>query len=417
MKNPTLQYYMHDGSTAFRFELAGDLNSEGVRELEQAWSTASSMIGDRRLIVDITFVTCVTESGRAFISRWHEEGAQLIANSPASRRLAESILGQPLPENGADEAGRDQTWLPFRRSFLTRLVTLFAVVVLVSPVEADGATLKPETVAAWDAYLVSVNENLQARLRPDGTFLWTFENAERASDVRKGEIVVAPVTGRNPRKVPGGLIHHWIGAVFVPNLALDDVVEVTGDYDRYKDFYHPSVIESKAIARDGADAKFSMKIMNRAFFMKTALDAEYQATNVRLEDRRFLSVSKTTRVQEVEQCGEPGEHRIPEGEGGGYIWKLYSIARFEQRDGGVYVELEAIALSRDIPVAVRLVADPIVRRVSRDALHTSLRQTEEAVRGNVLAGARRVDTPSKAGQLSADPASRSITSSAFRVAH
>ncbi len=417
MRNQTLQYYMHDGSTAFRFELAGDLNSEAAHELEQAWSTASSMIGDRRLIVDITFVTCVTESGRALISRWHTEGAQLVAKSPASRRLAELILGQPLPENESDAADRDHTWLPFRRSFLRRLVTLFAIGLVVSPVEAVGATLKQETVAAWDAYLVTVNENLQARLRPGGAFLWTFENAEREGDVRNGEIVVGPAAGRNPRKVPGGLIHHWIGAVFVPNLALDDVVEVTGDYDRYKDFYHPSVIQSKAIARDGAEAKFSMRIMNRAFFMKTALDAEYQSTNVRLDDRRFLSVSKTTRVQEVEECGEPGEHRIPEGEGGGYIWKLYSIARFEQRDGGMYVELEAIALSRDIPAAVRLVADPIVRRVSRNALSTSLRQTEEAARGNVLAGARRVDTPSKAGQLSANPAARPVVSSAFRTAH
>ena len=31
--------------------------------------------------------------------------------------------------------------------------------------------------------------------------------------------------------MPGGLIHHWIGAVFVPNVKLDDVFDVTRDYD------------------------------------------------------------------------------------------------------------------------------------------------------------------------------------------
>src|SRR5579872_3951350 len=52
MKSQTLQYYMHDGPSAFRFELAGDLNNEAARDLDQAWRTASSMIGDRALVVD-----------------------------------------------------------------------------------------------------------------------------------------------------------------------------------------------------------------------------------------------------------------------------------------------------------------------------------------------------------------------------
>ncbi len=53
-------------------------------------------------------------------------------------------------------------------------------------------------------------------------------------------------------------------------------------------------------------------------------------------------------------------------EGSGLIWRLSSIKRLEERDGGVYAELEAIALRRDIPVAFRLIAMLIVRRVSRD---------------------------------------------------
>jgi hypothetical protein len=100
-----------------------------------------------------------------------------------------------------------------------------------------------------------------------------------------------------------------------------------------------------------------------------------------LDDRRFYAISRTTRVQEVEEYGQPGEYRKPDGEGSGYIWKLYSVARLEERDDGVYIELEAMALSRKIPAAFRVVADPIVRRVSRNSLLISLKQTEEAVSG------------------------------------
>ena len=117
MKNQVLQYYMHDGPTAFRFELAGNLNQEGARRLDQDWRTASSAIGDRRLIVDMTFVTNVDESGRALLVRWHRDGARLIANSKTSRALAEAILGEPLPKaspNGGETTVSDRTWLPFR---------------------------------------------------------------------------------------------------------------------------------------------------------------------------------------------------------------------------------------------------------------------------------------------------------------
>ena len=134
------------------------------------------------------------------------------------------------------------------------------------------------------------------------------------------------------------------------------------------------------MAHNASDDEFSMLLMNKAFFLKTALDADYQTTNVRLDERRFYSVSRTTRVQEIQDYGRPGEHHLPEGEGGGYIWKLFSVARLEQRDGGVYIEVENVALSCEIPSVVRLIVEPIVRRVSRNSMFTSIKQTEDAVR-------------------------------------
>ena len=48
---------MHYGPAAFRFELAGELDAEGAHRLELDWLTASSVIGEHALIVDLTFVT------------------------------------------------------------------------------------------------------------------------------------------------------------------------------------------------------------------------------------------------------------------------------------------------------------------------------------------------------------------------
>jgi hypothetical protein len=411
MKAPALRYYMHDGPTAFRFELAGHLDDAGARRLEQDWRTASSTLGDRRRIVDITFVTGVDEQGHALITGWHRQGAWFIVNSKASRALAEAIVGEPLPEALPYPDDPERTRTPFRTSLRLRAATLVLLATMVFPIEANAATLKPETLAAWDEYLQTTNVNLQDRIRPGGSFLWTLENAGWAAQVRGGEIVVVPSPGQNPKKVPGGLIHHWVGAMLVPNVNLDDVLDVTRDYDHYKELYRPFVIESRVITRGNSNDKFSMLLMNKAFLLKTVLDADYQVTNVRLDDHRFYSISKATRVQEIEEYGHSEEHLIAEGEGHGYIWKLCSIARLEQRDEGVYVELEAIALSRDIPAAARFMVDPIVRRVSRNSLLISLQQTDEAVRGRFPVVAKSGTVPSSGGQVHSIAATPSNNSS------
>lgn len=259
---------------------------------------------------------------------------------------------------------------------------------------AQAAELKPETVKAWDQYIEDVNARMQERLRSDGTFLWMDEAAERGRQVREGRIVVAPMTQHTPMRVPAGLIHHWIGAAYLPNTRLDEVFSVVRDYRRYKDYYNPTVIDSRAVRQTGSEDQFAMVLMNKSLLMKRALDSEYQSSYVRVDARRWYSTSYTTRVQEIEDYGQASEHRLPLNEGSGYIWRLYGVTRFQETDGGVYVEVEGMALSRDIPAAVRFMVDPIVRRVSKGSVMTSIKQTQDAV-SNATAQASAAARPAQ----------------------
>jgi hypothetical protein len=160
MKTQALQYYMHDGSSAFRFELAGDLTSEGAHRLERDWYTASSVIGHRSLIVDMTFVTSADEEGRALLARWHADGARLIAKSKGSRELAEAIVGEPLLEFAA-KAGSEQTWLPFRTSFGAAAVYLIVFLgLLLFPTQVHAASLITKTAARQPAGSLANAEHL-----------------------------------------------------------------------------------------------------------------------------------------------------------------------------------------------------------------------------------------------------------------
>ena len=290
--------------------------------------------------------------GRVLLRRWQEAGAQFVS------------------------AARFGWWARFR-AFALPWIPLIA---LLSPAMVKAASLEPATSKAWEEYVESANVRIQERLAPGKPFLWVDEAPDRLASVRAGEIVVAPVGPRHPQRVPSGLIHDWIGAAFIPHVTLKDVLGVVRDYARYKEVYQPTVVDSRTIATGGAKDRYSILLMNKSLFLKSAFDSDYETRYVQVDDRCGYSVTRTTRIQEVEEYGAPGQRLLHEGEGSGVIWRLFGITRYLERDGGVYLELEVIGLSRDIPVSLRWLVEPIVRRVSRGSLTTSLRQTERAVR-------------------------------------
>ena len=92
MRREQLQYYIHDGSAAMRFELAGSLSGNGAQSIRYAWQTALSVIGDRPLIVDITRVCDADGDGRALLLCWQQYGAKIVAESNESRALAAAVF-------------------------------------------------------------------------------------------------------------------------------------------------------------------------------------------------------------------------------------------------------------------------------------------------------------------------------------
>lgn len=242
-----------------------------------------------------------------------------------------------------------------------------------------AATLKPDTEAAWVAYLQQATAAMQARLQPGANFLWLEEEPGRMDFVRTKGPLIGPISKQIPKKVTNGLIHDWLGAGFLPNARIEDILHVVRDYDSYKRIYRPGVIDSLSRGSESEKDLFFMRLANRSVVSKTALDAECEAHYIRVDDHRWYGYSNTIHIQELAHFGTPKQESLPEDTGTGLIWHLSSITRLEERDGGVYAELEALALSRDIPSAFRPFVTPIVRRVSRDSLATSLHQTRLAI--------------------------------------
>jgi hypothetical protein len=241
---------------------------------------------------------------------------------------------------------------------------------------ARAVDLKPATLQVWDAYVQTVNSTTDDRVAGRSQFLIVDETPDLVQRVRGGELVV---TNHDPRKVPNGLIHHWIGAMFIPNATLDQVMSVIDDYDHYGDYYKPFVAKAAVIERNGNDEKVNMIMVQKAFGVTAAVDADYHVQISRPDPSRIYIVSNADRVQEIADYGQPSEHPYPEDKRPGYIWRTVALTRLEQRDGGVYVEMETVALSRGIPFEFRWLIKPVTDSLPRKIMLGTLQNTRDAV--------------------------------------
>lgn len=260
-----------------------------------------------------------------------------------------------------------------------RLPVALAAVVL-STITPGAAELRDATVKAFDTYVAAAEE------RSATPFLWVdaqpaVERDRLIARLRSGELIIERLRvrpGGRELAVPDGLIHHWLGTVFVPNVTAAEAVTLLQDYDRHADIYAPSVGRSRLLSHDGDDFRFSMRfVMTKV--MTVVIDGEHQAHFAWLGPNRARSWIRSTRLAEVAEAGTPREHVEPVGQGGGYLWRLNSYWRFDERDGGVYVECESVSLTRGIPYGLGWAVGPFLTSLPRESLELTLTKTREAV--------------------------------------
>src|SRR5277367_2578222 len=252
----------------------------------------------------------------------------------------------------------------------------------VAPAQSGATELKGQTLSAWNDYLQSAQTRMDSRLSDKSNFLWVDDDPARYQRVKHGETEVAPENGNGYLVVPGGMIHDWIGAVFIPDSSIEQVLATLSDYQHYKDFYPPTVIDAQLLDRSTDGDLIRMYWMNTVLFVSAGTDTEWRFPSVCLPNHRAYNISYTTRVQEV-QYGPPDRRKLPADQGDGFIWRLYSFARYEERDGGVYLEMETLALTRAVPASLHMLLMPLITRLSHSSLLLSLQQSRDAVRSSL----------------------------------
>ncbi len=251
---------------------------------------------------------------------------------------------------------------------------------LLSVVPSQAAEPKRDTLRAWDDYVVLVNTGVAERNAESRPFLSVDESSETRRRVQNGELVI---TNHDPRRVPQGLIHHWVGVMFVPNVSLDQMMRVLNSYDRYSDIYKPLIRKSSVIEQAGDTVKLNVLAVQKAFSVTAAVETDEEIQVARPTPNRVCITANSVRIEEIANYGQASEHAFPEARRPGYVWRALIVQRLEQRDGGVYVELETISLSRGIPVEVRWLIKPLTDELPRKMMTDILSETRAAVQQSV----------------------------------
>lgn len=256
------------------------------------------------------------------------------------------------------------------------LVFTIGLIALMGP--AVAATLKPRTLAAWQSYVQQREAQIDKNRVNGRHFLWLDEDSSRRGKVRAGEVVVDDWVDGPSREIPEGMIQDWVGAVFVPGAIMSDALGLVQDYDNHKRFYGPEVVDSRLRDREGDRFRVFLRLLKRKV-ITVVLNTDHDVRYFPVSASRVHSRSVATRIVEVDNPGEPGEREMPPGNDNGFMWRWNSYWRFEERDGGVYVECESISLSRSVPFGLNLMLEPILRSLPRESLEHTLVNTRKAI--------------------------------------
>ncbi len=214
----------------------------------------------------------------------------------------------------------------------------FVGLIMLMPLDASAAQLRPDTVAAWNRHVTALETNLRDH---------------------DDEPPVSEPEGRT-WPVAGGTIHEWRGSVIVHGITVGQLVQA---------LQHPGlpppaedILEARVLANTPTVLRVYMKL-TRSAVVTVTYDTEHDVTFAWRAPDFATSRSVATLIREA-----GGSDR-------GFLWRLNSYWRYRQRGDAVAVDVLSVSLSRAIPSVVRPVAAPLIDRVARE----SMRRTLDAV--------------------------------------
>jgi hypothetical protein len=304
-----------------------------------------------------------------------------------------SLISGLRSMNSSPEEGftRPMASIPYQAG---RTAGVFALALALSvqalPISANPQPLpkaiERSTLDAFDRYVKLTDARNDSELRSGTGLLWIdglppAERAKEDQELKRGAVQMRKLEtldGGKAIRCPDGMIHHWVGLVFIPGAKLPDVLGILQDYDRQATYYAPDVERSRIESRTGDHFRVLLRF-RRHQVITVVLDTEHDVQYFRDSATRAHSRSSAVRIAEVENAGKSDEREKPPGDDNGFLWKMETWWLMMECEDGVYVQSEVVSLTRDIPPGLAWMIGPFVTSIPKQSLAFTLEATRRAV--------------------------------------
>jgi hypothetical protein len=268
----------------------------------------------------------------------------------------------------------------------TAITSIFLVAVASVPLPALAAQITPGALAAFDRYVHLRESQSQQEIASGQNFLSIDTQPQRDREktyaaLKRGEVVVLPTQSCGPQNCPdspGALIHDWTAIAFIPGVTLPQALTTLQDYNRAAENYSPQVLRSRLLSRNGDDFRVYLRLRQKRI-LTVVFDTEYDIHYATIDATHAVSTSHSTRIAEISDPGTRDEHALAPVDDHGFLWRLNSYWRFYQADGGIYLQCNAISLTRDVPATLRWMLGRFIENISRESLTFTLGATRQAL--------------------------------------
>jgi hypothetical protein len=267
----------------------------------------------------------------------------------------------------------------FERIFLGfRFLAVGTLLLLLTPSILVAEQPSAEAAAAFDAYIGRVEARLAGQHQSAQNFLAPADEAR----LRRGELVIERLSAASGTELNGALLHDWRGTAFVPGAKAGDFERLIRDFAGYPRHYAPQVLTAKILSGQGDHVQATMRVRQK-HVLTVVMDTDYDVTFARGScgaSRCGYSTSRSTRVAEIDAAGTAHERVLSPKEAHGFLWRLNTYWSYQERDGGLVIQIESVSLTRAIPTGLGWAVGPFIESIPRESLQFTLGATRDALK-------------------------------------
>ena len=255
---------------------------------------------------------------------------------------------------------------------------LWALLPFIAASSLAAAAPPNAATSSFNSYVAALETRLDQQHRSQSGFLAPPPAGQSDQRLRQGELIIEQLTPSTSADMPGAMLHHWRGTAFIPGGRAADFERLMKDFNAYPQHYAPQVVQAKVLSQQGDHFQAVMRVRQK-HVITVVMDTAYDITFGRLDPQHGFSISRSTQIDEIDSPGTRNERTLKSTEEHGFLWRLNTYWSYQERDGGLYVQIESASLTRSIPTGFAWIIGPFVKSVPRESLEFTLRSTCNAL--------------------------------------